>query len=94
MNPLIWLFEQVVYLYSLIVFAHVILSILVNLGIVNARQPFVAAIGEFLYRATEPVLAPIRRRMPDLGPIDISPVVLLLGLQFLLVTERYLLHSF
>lgn len=94
MNPIIWLFEAVIWLYMYIVIGQVILSLLVSFGIVNARQPFVAALGEFLYKATEPVLAPIRRRMPDLGPIDISPVVLLIGLQFILYTERWLLRGF
>jgi YggT family protein len=40
-------------------------------------------IGDFLYKVTEPALAPIRRRMPDLGGIDLSPVVLIIGLIFL-----------
>ncbi len=44
-----------------------VLSLLIGFGIVNARQPLVSAIGEFLYRVTEPALAPIRRRMPNLG---------------------------
>jgi len=83
MHPILWLINKVIDLYSFLLFAYVILTMLISFGIVNARQPIVAAIGEFLYRITEPVLGPIRRRMPDLGPIDISPVVVLLGLQFL-----------
>lgn len=94
MNPIVWLFEKAIEIYSFIVLAHVILSLLVSFGIVNARQPFVAQVGEFLYRATEPLLAPIRRRLPNLGPIDISPVILLIGLQFLIVCERWLLRGF
>jgi YggT family protein len=42
------------------------------------RNQFVAMVGDFLYRITEPLLAPIRRRMPNLGGIDISPVILIL----------------
>ncbi len=94
MNPLVWLFEKVIEIYSFLLLVYVILTVLINLRIVNSRQPIVAAVGEFLYRITEPLLAPIRRRLPNLGPIDISPVVLLLALQFLVVTERYLLRSF
>lgn len=94
MNPLVWLFEKVIEIYSFLLLVYVILTVLINFGIVNSRQPVVSAVGEFLYRITEPLLAPIRRRLPNLGPIDISPVILLLLLQFLVVTERYLLRSF
>jgi YggT family protein len=45
---------------------------------VNTRNQFVAAVVEFLYRITEPVLAPIRRLMPNLGGLDISPIILIL----------------
>lgn len=94
MNPIVWLFEKVIEIYSFLLLVYVILTVLINFGIVNSRQPIVAAVGEFLYRITEPLLAPIRRRLPNLGPIDISPVILLLILQFLVVTERYLFRSF
>ena len=94
MNPIVWLFEKVIEIYSFLLLVYVILTVLINFGIVNSRQPIVAAVGEFLYRITEPLLAPIRRRLPNLGPIDISPVILLLALQFLVVTERYLIRSF
>ena len=94
MNPIVWLCEKVIEIYSFLLLVYVILTVLINFGIVNSRQPIVAAVGEFLYRITEPLLAPIRRRLPNLGQIDISPVILLLGLQFLVVTERYLIRSF
>jgi YggT family protein len=84
MNPLLWLFDTVVSLYIWLVVGQAVLSLLIGFGIVNARQPLVASIGEFLYRVTEPVLAPIRRRMPNLGPVDISPMVLIIGLLFLM----------
>lgn len=89
MFPILWLFNKLVEIYSFLLLAYVILTVLINFGIVNSRQPIVSAVGEFLYRITEPLLAPIRRRMPNLGPIDISPVVLLLALQFLTVTVNY-----
>jgi YggT family protein len=84
MNPLLWLLDTVVSLYIWMVVAQAVLSLLIGFGIVNARQPLVSSIGEFLYRVTEPVLAPIRRRMPNLGPVDISPMVLIIGLLFLM----------
>jgi YggT family protein len=55
----------------------------VAFNVVNPRNNIVNTIGNFLYKATEPVLAPIRRRMPDLGGIDISPVVLIIALIFI-----------
>ncbi|MCZ8260082.1 MAG: YggT family protein [Beijerinckiaceae bacterium] len=94
MNPLLWLFNTIIELYSFLLLAYVILTLLINFNIVNSRQPIVSAIGEFLYRITEPLLGPIRRRMPNLGPIDISPVILLLALQFVQVTVNYYARSF
>ena len=64
------------YVYVLI--AAAVLSWLVAFNVVNTRHGAVAMIAEFLYRITEPVLAPIRRLMPNLGGIDISPVVVIL----------------
>ena len=61
----------------------VLLNWLVSLNIVNTRNQFVYTIGTALRRLTSPVLQPIRRRMPDLGGVDISPVVAILGLVFL-----------
>ena len=59
------------------------LSWLVAFNVVNTRNPIVAQIGDFLYRITEPALRPIRAMMPNLGGIDISPVILIIGLMFL-----------
>ena len=61
----------------------VLLNWLVSLNIVNTRNQFVYMIGTALSRLTGPILQPIRRRMPDLGGVDISPVVAILGLVFL-----------
>jgi YggT family protein len=55
-----------------------VLSWLVAFNVVNTRNPVVAMVGDFLYRITEPVLRPIRNAMPNLGGIDVSPVVLIL----------------
>ena len=53
-----------------------ILSWLIAFNVVNIRNDVVRTILNCLYQLTEPVLAPIRRRLPDLGGIDISPIVL------------------
>jgi len=70
-------------LYIWIVIAAAIFSWLVAFNVVNTRNQIVGAIGEFLYRITEPVLRPIRNVLPNLGGIDISPVVLFLIIVFI-----------
>jgi len=69
-------------LYMYIVFAAVIMSWLIGFNVVNPRNPFVHMVWEFLYRVTEPVLRPIRNMLPNLGGIDISPMILLLFIFF------------
>lgn len=70
-------------LYIYILIAAAVLSWLVAFNVVNARNPIVAAIGEFLYRITEPVLRPIRNLLPNMGGIDLSPVVVILIIIFI-----------
>ena len=82
-NPIIWLVLTVIDLYFWVILATVIMSWLVAFGIINGSNPYVRQIGYALRRLTEPLLGPIRRVLPDLGGLDISPIVLLLGLQFL-----------
>jgi YggT family protein len=65
-------------LYIYIVIAAAVLSWLVAFNVVNPRNQFVAMVGEFLYRITDPVLRPIRNMMPAMGGIDISPIILFL----------------
>ena len=83
MNPFLWLIDTIITLYIWILIASAILSWLVAFNVVNQRNPIVANIGEFLYRITEPALRPIRAFLPNLGGIDISPVILILLLLFL-----------
>ena len=64
-------------------FAAAILSWLIAFNVVNTRHPAVAMIGEFLYRATEPALRPIRNLLPNFGRIDISFIVLILIIIFI-----------
>ena len=70
-------------LYTWVLIASAIFSWLYAFNVINSRNQFVDAIGRFLYNITEPVLRPIRRIMPDLGGIDISPVIVLLIIFFL-----------
>lgn len=70
-------------LYVYVLIAAAVLSWLIAFNVVNTRNQAVSTIGEFLYRITEPVLQPIRRMMPDLGGIDISPVIVILAIFFI-----------
>ena len=70
-------------IYWWFIIASAVFSWLHAFNVVNPRNQFVATIGNFLYRVTEPALRPIRRFLPDLGGIDISPIVLLLIIFFI-----------
>ncbi len=82
-GPLIWLISTVIELYIWVLIAGAILSWLIAFGVVNTSNRFVQMVGEFLYRITEPLLQPIRRVLPNLGGIDLSPLALILALLFL-----------
>ena len=83
MNPLLWLVHTLIWTYIYIIIAAAILSWLIAFNVVNQRNQFVSTVGIFLYRVTEPALRPIRNLLPDLGGIDISPIILIIGLMFL-----------
>ena len=85
MNALFWLIDQVIGFYITLVIVQVVLSWLVAFNVINTGNRFVYMVGDFLYRITEPALRPIRRLLPNMGGIDLSPVVLILGLYFLRV---------
>ena len=79
-------------LYVWLLIASAILSWLIAFNVVNTRNQFVAAIAEFLFRITEPVLAPIRRMLPSLGGLDLSPIVLILIIMFLQRVISYYIY--
>lgn len=76
------LIDTVIDIYTWIVIAGAIMSWLVAFGVVNISNKFIRMVVDVLYRLTEPVLRPIRHILPNLGGVDISPVILLLGLFF------------
>jgi YggT family protein len=84
----------VLHIYIWLLIAAAVLSWLIAFNVVNTRNQFVAMVGDFLYRITEPLLRPIRGMMPNLGGIDISPVILIL-LIFLIesIIVRYIYPS-
>ncbi|MEZ0283573.1 YggT family protein [Methyloceanibacter sp.] len=83
MVPLIGFIVLVIDLYIWVVIASAILSWLVAFNVVNTNNRVVLVIGDTLYRLTEPALRPIRGILPNLGGIDISPVILILLLLFI-----------
>jgi len=70
-------------IYVWLLIAQAVLSWLIAFNVVNTRNQFVGMLWDFLYRITEPALGPIRRLMPNLGGIDISPVILILLIIFI-----------
>ena len=70
-------------IYTWILIASAIFSWLYAFNVINSSNQFVNQVGRFLYNVTEPVLRPIRRLLPNLGGIDISPIILLLIIFFL-----------
>ena len=83
MVALLLLVVQVIGIYKWILIASVVLSWLVAFNAVNTRNRFVAVAGDFLFRVTEPLLRPIRRVIPAVGGIDISPLILFFILWFI-----------
>lgn len=77
------LVDWVIQIYIWVLIASAILSWLVAFDVVNRRNPFVSKVGQFLYRVTEPLLRPIRRVLPLIAGVDLSPLVLILLLWFL-----------
>ena len=82
-DPLIRVAIIAVDLYIWIIIIGAIMSWLVAFNIINTTNQFVYMVIDFIYRITEPALRPIRRVMPNFGSVDISPIVLILGLIFL-----------
>jgi YggT family protein len=82
MRALLWLIDELIWIYILLLIAQAILSWLLAFGVINRYNRGIAVIGDFLYRITEPALRPIRRLLPNFGGIDISPIILILLLEF------------
>ncbi|MBV6631691.1 MAG: YggT family protein [Alphaproteobacteria bacterium] len=82
-DPFLWLILTVIGVYKFIVFVAVVVQLLVQFDVINTSNRFVYLIYDFLRRATEPAFSKIRQYLPSLGGIDLSPLVLLIGLEFL-----------
>lgn len=82
MYSLLILISQIIQIYTWVVIISAVLSWLIAFNVVNTNNRFIYTVVDVLYRLTEPALSRIRRILPDLGGIDLSPVVLILGLYF------------
>jgi len=80
-----------IYIWVLIIGA--VLSWLVAFDVVNTRNGFVRGVGDFCFRLTEPVLRPIRRFLPAINGMDLSPIVLILAIMFIQSFLRNLVVS-
>ncbi len=83
MIAIFYLVLQILKLYSYVVIANVVISWLITFNVLNTQNRFVYSILELSYRLTDPILNKIRRFMPNLGSLDISPIVLLLLIWFI-----------
>jgi YggT family protein len=83
LNPFVELISTLIQVYTYILLAWLILSWLIAFQIINRYQPAVQRINFALFKLTDPLLRPIRKRMPDLGGIDISPIILMIILNFI-----------
>ena len=78
MESLLGLLVQIIEIYKWAVIISIVMTWLVQFNVINTSNRIVYAVGDFLYRITEPALRYIRRFVPGVGGIDLSPIVLLL----------------
>jgi|TARA_B100001540_G_scaffold169536_1_gene149817 YggT family protein len=82
MNAFILLMDRVIYLYVWVLIINAVLSWLVAFNVLNTQNRFVFSVLEVTYKLTDPPLNYIRRFLPNLGSVDISPIVLILLIYF------------
>ena len=83
MNSLLSLIIQIINLFEFVLIVYIILTLLVNFNIVKTSNRFVYSVMDVLYRLCEPSLNFVRRYLPSFGGIDLSPIVVFLGLWFI-----------
>lgn len=83
LNPIAWLILQIIDIYVWVVIAAVIVSWLIAFGVINLHNQLARQIVHILEVLTEPLLRRIRRIVPPIGGLDLSPLILILGLYFI-----------
>ena len=91
-RTLFWLADEVITLYTWAVILAAIFSMLASFGVLDTRNRIVWTIGDFLYRVTDPVLRPIRNILPNFGGIDLSPWVVVVLIQIVILPLLFRLH--
>ncbi|MCH4023739.1 MAG: YggT family protein [Acetobacter sp.] len=79
-------------LYEWVMIIYCVFSMLYAFGVLDGRNRMVWTIGDFLARITEPVLQPIRNILPSFGNVDLSPLVVMLGIQYLVIPGLRAIH--
>ena len=90
-NPFVWLILTLLDIYTWIVIAAVVMSWLVAFGVINTYNQFARSVVHLLSALTEPVFRAVRSVIPPIGGLDISPLIVLIGLQFLSYLVAYYL---
>ena len=80
MAALFWLVDQIIGIYIWVLIAAAVFSMLTSFGVLDTRNRLVWTIGDFLYRITEPALAPIRRFLPNTPGLDLAPLVVFIAI--------------
>ncbi|MBN9533199.1 MAG: YggT family protein [Alphaproteobacteria bacterium] len=93
-NPIIWLLLQIIEIYVWIIIASVIVSWLIAFNVINLRNNFVRAVVQALQALTEPVFRWVRRFLPPIAGLDISPLIVLIGLYFIRYSILWLAYRF
>ena len=82
-TPMLTLMQTLLFILSIakfVIFAHFIMSWLISFQVLNIRQPLVSQVWSGLSRLLEPLYGPLRRMLPSMGGIDISPIIVLIGI--------------
>ncbi len=85
MVSLLQIIKYAINIYVVLLIAMAVMSWLISFDVLNRRNRTVSQIAYFLYRITDPPLRPLRRIIPNFGGIDITPVILILIFQFILI---------
>jgi YggT family protein len=93
-NPFVWLVLNILGLYVWIIVAAVIMSWLVSFGVINIHNQLARSLVIALQALTEPVFRPIRRVIPPMGGLDLSPLVALVLVEFLEYCVQYINRTY
>ncbi len=88
-HPLLWLIDEIIYLYKIVLIIYIIATWLINFNVINTSNRFVYSSMAFLYRLCEPSLRLVKKYIPNFGNIDISPIVVFILLTFFQKILRY-----